>query len=174
MVWGVCSWRDIGPLIRLATTLTVGRYVKFPSDHLHLFMPFEHSDGFEQLQHDNATTHASRVATVWLQEHFSDFRYFHWPPFCPFFLPFSLNKKSMVGKMNGMYFIEVERATNPTPQKGLNGRVNRGCFEIMSMGREIPYRTKCPLREVIVMHRHIICIMYNTDILIFPNNSTDK
>ncbi|GBN12244.1 hypothetical protein AVEN_48714-1, partial [Araneus ventricosus] len=83
MVWGVCCWRDIGPLIRLETTLTVSRYVKFPSDHLHSFMPFEHSDGFGQLQYNNATTYASRVATEWLQEHFSDFRYFHWPPKSP-------------------------------------------------------------------------------------------
>ncbi|GBO42252.1 hypothetical protein AVEN_134762-1 [Araneus ventricosus] len=28
---------------------------------------------------DNATSHASRVATKWLQEHSSDFRHFHWP-----------------------------------------------------------------------------------------------
>ncbi|GBO01529.1 hypothetical protein AVEN_70277-1 [Araneus ventricosus] len=26
------------------------------------------------------TPHTSRVATVWLQEHPSDFRHFHWPP----------------------------------------------------------------------------------------------
>ncbi|GBN74183.1 hypothetical protein AVEN_106174-1 [Araneus ventricosus] len=39
-----------------------------------------HSDGLGQFQKDNATPHASRVATNWLQEHSSDFRHFHWPP----------------------------------------------------------------------------------------------
>ncbi|GBO23976.1 hypothetical protein AVEN_109463-1 [Araneus ventricosus] len=42
-----------------------------------------HSDGFGQFQHDNATPHASKVATKWLQEHTSDFRHFHWPPKSP-------------------------------------------------------------------------------------------
>ncbi|GBL90080.1 hypothetical protein AVEN_37351-1 [Araneus ventricosus] len=32
---------------------------------------------------NNATPHASRVATKWLQEHSSDFRHFHWPPKSP-------------------------------------------------------------------------------------------
>ncbi|GBM91326.1 hypothetical protein AVEN_188615-1 [Araneus ventricosus] len=42
-----------------------------------------HSDGFGQFQQDNATPHASRVDTKWLQEHSSDFRHFHWPPKSP-------------------------------------------------------------------------------------------
>ncbi|GBL86103.1 AT-rich interactive domain-containing protein 2, partial [Araneus ventricosus] len=46
-------------------------------------MPIVHSDGLGQFQQDNATQHASRVATKWLQEHSSDFRYFHWPPKFP-------------------------------------------------------------------------------------------
>ncbi|GBN74299.1 Sodium-coupled monocarboxylate transporter 1 [Araneus ventricosus] len=33
---------------------------------------------------DNATPHASRVATKWLQEYSSDFRHFHWPPKSPY------------------------------------------------------------------------------------------
>ncbi|GFT10045.1 uncharacterized protein TNCV_1114951 [Trichonephila clavipes] len=31
MVWGVCSWRDMGPLIHLDTTLTGDRYKRTPS-----------------------------------------------------------------------------------------------------------------------------------------------
>ncbi|GBM95625.1 LMBR1 domain-containing protein 2 [Araneus ventricosus] len=53
------------------------------SDHLHSFMSIVHSDGLGQFQQDNATPHASRVATKWLQEHSSDFRHFHWPPKSP-------------------------------------------------------------------------------------------
>ncbi|GBN05057.1 hypothetical protein AVEN_31966-1 [Araneus ventricosus] len=42
-----------------------------------------HSDGLGQFQQDNATPHASRVASKWLQEHSSDFRHFHCPPKSP-------------------------------------------------------------------------------------------
>ncbi|GBL60908.1 hypothetical protein AVEN_83530-1 [Araneus ventricosus] len=70
------------PLIRLETTLTGDRYLSILSDHLHSFMSIVHSDRLGQF-HDNATPHASRVATKWLQEHSSDFRHFHWPPKSP-------------------------------------------------------------------------------------------
>ncbi|GBM92888.1 hypothetical protein AVEN_205218-1 [Araneus ventricosus] len=83
MVWDVCSWRDMGPLIRLETTLTGGKYLSILSDHLHSFLSIVNSDGLGQFQQDNATPHASRVATKWFQEHSSDFRHFHWPPKCP-------------------------------------------------------------------------------------------
>ncbi|GBM98246.1 hypothetical protein AVEN_85505-1 [Araneus ventricosus] len=79
MVWDVCSWRDMGPLIRLETTLTGDRYLSIPPDHLHPFMSIVHSDGLGHFQQDNVTPHASRVATNWLQEH----RHFHWPPKSP-------------------------------------------------------------------------------------------
>ncbi|GBN25104.1 hypothetical protein AVEN_60744-1 [Araneus ventricosus] len=46
-------------------------------------MSIVHSDGLGQFQQDNATTHASRVATKRLQEHSSDSRHFHWPPKSP-------------------------------------------------------------------------------------------
>ncbi|GBN95765.1 hypothetical protein AVEN_3715-1 [Araneus ventricosus] len=83
MIWDVCSWRDMGPLIGLETTLTGDRYLIILSDYLHSFMSIVHSDGLGQFQQDNATPHASRVATKWLQEHSSDFRHFHCPPKSP-------------------------------------------------------------------------------------------
>ncbi|GBM80663.1 hypothetical protein AVEN_209857-1 [Araneus ventricosus] len=83
IVRDVCSWHDMGPLIPLETTLTGDRYLSILPDHLHLFMSIVHSDGLGQFQHDNATPHASRVTTKWLQEHSSDFRHFHWPPKSP-------------------------------------------------------------------------------------------
>ncbi|GBM04330.1 hypothetical protein AVEN_146202-1 [Araneus ventricosus] len=46
-------------------------------------MSIVHFEGLGQFQQDNATLHASRVATKWLQEHCSDFRHFHWPPKSP-------------------------------------------------------------------------------------------
>ncbi|GBL78682.1 hypothetical protein AVEN_65252-1 [Araneus ventricosus] len=72
MVWDVCSWCDMGLLIRLETTLTGDRYLSILPDHLHSFMSIVHSDGLGQFQQDNATPHAWRVATKWLQEHYSD------------------------------------------------------------------------------------------------------
>ncbi|GBN59124.1 hypothetical protein AVEN_213396-1 [Araneus ventricosus] len=83
MVRDVCSWRDMGPLIRLETTLTGGRYLSILPDHLHSSIFIVHSDGLGQFQQDNATPHASRVATKWFQEHSSDFRHFHWLPISP-------------------------------------------------------------------------------------------
>ncbi|GFX59783.1 uncharacterized protein TNCV_1778221 [Trichonephila clavipes] len=44
MVWSVCSWCDMGPLIRLDTTLTSDRYVSILSDLLHPFMSTVLSD----------------------------------------------------------------------------------------------------------------------------------
>ncbi|GBO04244.1 hypothetical protein AVEN_212189-1 [Araneus ventricosus] len=78
MVWDVCS--DMGPLIRLETTLTGDRYLSILPDHLHSIMSIVHSDGLGQFQQDSATPHASRAATKWLQEHSFDLRHFHWPP----------------------------------------------------------------------------------------------
>ncbi|GBM59044.1 hypothetical protein AVEN_7423-1 [Araneus ventricosus] len=57
------------------------RHLSILSNHLHSFIV--HSDRLGQFQQDNATPHASRVATNWLQEHSSDFRHFHWPPKSP-------------------------------------------------------------------------------------------
>ncbi|GBM17699.1 hypothetical protein AVEN_89705-1 [Araneus ventricosus] len=56
-----------------------GRCVSNVSYHLHPFISIVHSDEFRQFQQDSATSHTSRVATKWLQEHFSDIRHFHCP-----------------------------------------------------------------------------------------------
>ncbi|GBN73438.1 hypothetical protein AVEN_175874-1 [Araneus ventricosus] len=59
------------------------RYLSILPDHLHSFMSIVNSDGLGQFQQDNATSHTSRVATKWPQEHACDFRLFHWPPKSP-------------------------------------------------------------------------------------------
>ncbi|GFW09652.1 transposable element Tcb2 transposase [Trichonephila clavipes] len=63
MVWGVCSWRSMGPLIRLDTSMTCHRYVSILSDHLLPFIFIVHSDGLGEFQQDIATPHISRMAT---------------------------------------------------------------------------------------------------------------
>ena len=94
MGWGVCSWRDIAPLLRLQTTLTAERYVSILADHLEPFMSIVHFDRIGQFQQDNAAPHTSRVAAEWLQEHPSDFRHFHWPPKSP--------DMNIIDRMSGM------------------------------------------------------------------------
>ncbi|GFS73608.1 transposable element Tcb2 transposase [Trichonephila clavipes] len=74
-VWGMCSWRRIGPLIRLDTTLKGDRYVSILSYHQNPFMSIVHSDRLGEFQQENATSYTSRIATVWLQEHSSEFRH---------------------------------------------------------------------------------------------------
>ncbi|GFV98536.1 transposable element Tcb2 transposase [Trichonephila clavipes] len=80
---GVCSWRDMGPLIRLDTTLIGDSYVSLLSDHLHPFMSVVHSEVLGEFQQDNATPHTFRIATERLQEHSYEFRHFRWPPKSP-------------------------------------------------------------------------------------------
>ncbi|GFU82397.1 transposable element Tcb2 transposase [Trichonephila clavipes] len=61
--WGVCSWRDMEPLICLDTTLTDDRYVSILSDLLHPFMSIEHSDELGEFQQDSVIPHTSRIDT---------------------------------------------------------------------------------------------------------------
>ncbi|GFU01787.1 transposable element Tcb2 transposase [Trichonephila clavipes] len=77
IVWGVCSRRNMGPLIRPDTALTGDRYISILSDHLHPFMSIVHSDRLGEFQQENFT---SRIATYCLQDHSSEFRHFRWPP----------------------------------------------------------------------------------------------
>ncbi|GFU94189.1 transposable element Tcb2 transposase [Trichonephila clavipes] len=49
MVWSICIWRDMGPLIRLDTTLTGERYASIPSNHLLPFMSIVHFDGLGEV-----------------------------------------------------------------------------------------------------------------------------
>lgn len=58
VIWGACSWCDIGPLIRLVTTVTHDGYVRILSYQLQPFMSMVHSDGLGQFQ-DNVTPHTS-------------------------------------------------------------------------------------------------------------------
>ncbi|GFU67750.1 transposable element Tcb2 transposase [Trichonephila clavipes] len=77
MVWGVCSWRDMGPLKHLETALTDDSYVSIQYDRLHPFMSIVRSDGLREVQQDNETPHTSRIAKEWPQEHSSELNQFH-------------------------------------------------------------------------------------------------
>lgn len=47
MVWGVFSWSDMGPLVRLEMTLTGDAYVNLLYDELHPSMSIVQSNGLE-------------------------------------------------------------------------------------------------------------------------------
>ncbi|GFU84915.1 transposable element Tcb2 transposase [Trichonephila clavipes] len=79
MVWGVCSWHDMEPMIRVDTTLTGDRYIIILYDQLQPFMSIVHSDKLGKFQQDNATPRISRISAQWLQVHSFDFRHFRWP-----------------------------------------------------------------------------------------------
>ncbi|GBO19308.1 hypothetical protein AVEN_205706-1 [Araneus ventricosus] len=68
-------------------------------------MSIVYSDGLGQFQQDNATPHASRVATKWLQQHSSDFKYFHWLPKSP--------KMNMIEDIRDALLHAVEKRSPP-------------------------------------------------------------
>ncbi|GFY18211.1 uncharacterized protein TNCV_2046171 [Trichonephila clavipes] len=75
---GCFSWHCLGSLVRVPTSLNAIRYVELLSDHLHSLMLFCYTHGNGVLQKDNCTSHKSRLATGWLDEHSSDFSIINW------------------------------------------------------------------------------------------------
>ncbi|GBL95819.1 hypothetical protein AVEN_738-1 [Araneus ventricosus] len=80
MVCGVFSWQFWGSLLLVPTSLNVIRYVELLCDHLHPFMLYSHPQGNGVFQQDNCTSHRSRLATAWLDEHSSNFSVMNCPP----------------------------------------------------------------------------------------------
>ncbi|GBN54314.1 hypothetical protein AVEN_188180-1, partial [Araneus ventricosus] len=70
----------LGSLVLVPTSLNAIRYVELLDDHLHPFMLCCHPHGNGVLQQDSCTSHRSRLATAWLDEHSSDFSIMNWPP----------------------------------------------------------------------------------------------
>ncbi|GBM00383.1 hypothetical protein AVEN_179200-1 [Araneus ventricosus] len=71
MVWDVCSWRDMGPLIRLEMTLTGNRYLS-----IHVHCAFRRIGTIPGGQCDTPRVESCYQVAP---EHSSDFRHFHWP-----------------------------------------------------------------------------------------------
>ncbi|GFU70287.1 uncharacterized protein TNCV_904291 [Trichonephila clavipes] len=67
-------------------------YLTPTGDHLHPFMLFCYLHGNGVLQQDNCTSHKSRLATGWLDEHSFDFSVINWLPRSP-----ELNLMSIFG-----------------------------------------------------------------------------
>lgn len=75
---GVCSLRDMEPLMHLETILIGEENISILSDQVNPSMSIVHPDGLRQFQQDNTTLHTSWIATDLLQAHSSEFRYFYW------------------------------------------------------------------------------------------------
>ncbi|GFX22595.1 transposable element Tcb2 transposase [Trichonephila clavipes] len=59
-------------------SLNAIRYVELLGDHLHPFMLFFYPHG-----NGSCMSNESRLATGWLEEHFSEFSVINWPPRSP-------------------------------------------------------------------------------------------
>ncbi|GFU38331.1 transposable element Tcb2 transposase [Trichonephila clavipes] len=66
--------------MRVPTSLNAIRYIELLGDHLHSFVLFCYPHGNGIFQQDNCTSHKTRLATGWLDEHSSDFSLIYWPP----------------------------------------------------------------------------------------------
>ncbi|GBO01235.1 Transposable element Tcb2 transposase [Araneus ventricosus] len=90
MVWGVFSWQFLGFLVLVPTSLDAIRYVELLGDYLRPFILYCHSHGNGAFQQDNCTSHRSRLATAWFDEHSSDFLVMNCPPRRPDLNPFQI------------------------------------------------------------------------------------
>nr|KAF6330375.1 hypothetical protein mMyoMyo1_012365 [Myotis myotis] len=83
MVWGMFSWHDLGPLIRVEQRLNSTTYLSIIADQVHpiMLMAYPNGDGF--FQQDNAPCHGARIVQEWFQEHEGDFALLRWPPRSP-------------------------------------------------------------------------------------------
>ncbi|GFW88845.1 transposable element Tcb2 transposase [Trichonephila clavipes] len=80
LIWGAFSWQCLGSLVRVPTSLKAIRFVELLGDHHRPFMLFCYPHGNGVFQQDNCTSHTSRLATGWLDNHSSDLSLINWPP----------------------------------------------------------------------------------------------
>ncbi|MBJ5491542.1 transposase [Salmonella enterica subsp. enterica serovar Derby] len=83
LVWGLFTWTEMGPLVRVTSSLTGQRYREILDDHVLPFVRLQHPTGDLSLQQDNAPCHRSRIVSEWLDEHSSDVTSLPWPARSP-------------------------------------------------------------------------------------------
>nr|KAF6387327.1 hypothetical protein mMyoMyo1_007836 [Myotis myotis] len=83
MVWGMFSWHDLGPLIRVEQHLKSTTYLSIVAVQVHpiMLMAYPNGDGF--FQKDNAPCQGACIVQEWFQEHEGDFTLLRWPPQSP-------------------------------------------------------------------------------------------
>nr|KAF6336831.1 hypothetical protein mMyoMyo1_012050 [Myotis myotis] len=83
MVWGMFSWHDLGPLIRVEQHLNSTTYLSIIADQVHLIMLMVYPNGDGFFQQDNAVCHGAYIVQEWFQEPEGDFILLRWPPQSP-------------------------------------------------------------------------------------------
>ncbi len=83
MVWGIFSWRTLGPLVPIEHGLNTTAYPSIVADHVHPFMTtvFRSSDGY--IQQDNAPCHKAQIISDWFLECDNEFTLLKWSPQSP-------------------------------------------------------------------------------------------
>ncbi|MBJ5103516.1 transposase [Salmonella enterica subsp. enterica serovar Agona] len=83
LVWGLFRWTEMGPLVRVTSSLTGQRYREILDDHVLPFVRLQHPTGDLSLQQDNAPCHRSRIISEGLNEHSSGVTSIPWPARSP-------------------------------------------------------------------------------------------
>ncbi|KAI5098812.1 dixin-A [Silurus meridionalis] len=83
MVWGICSWHILGPLVPIEHRVNATAYLSIVADHVHPFMTtvYPSSDGY--FQQDNAPCHKARIISAWFLEHYNEVTVLKWPSQSP-------------------------------------------------------------------------------------------
>ncbi len=73
MVWGIYSWRTLGPLVPIEHHLNTTAYLSIVADDVHPFMTtvYPSSDGY--FQQDNVPCHKAQIISDWFLEHDNEF-----------------------------------------------------------------------------------------------------
>ncbi len=83
MVWGIFSWKTLGPLVPIEHRLNTTAYLRFVADHVHPFMTTVYSSSDGYFQQDNAPCHKAQIISDWFLEHDNEFTLLKWPPQSP-------------------------------------------------------------------------------------------
>nr|KAF6360184.1 hypothetical protein mMyoMyo1_011136 [Myotis myotis] len=83
MAWGMFSWHDLGPLIRVEQHLNSTTNLSIIADQVHPIMLMVYPNGDDFFQQDNMQCHDACIVQEWFQEHEGDFTLLRWPSQSP-------------------------------------------------------------------------------------------
>ena len=61
MVWGICSWHTLGPLVPIEHRLNAAACLSVDADPVHPFITTEHTSSDGYFQQDNAPCHKAHT-----------------------------------------------------------------------------------------------------------------
>lgn len=83
MVWGIYSWRTLGPLLPIEHCVNITAYLSIIADHVHPFRTSVYSSSDGYFQQDNEPCHKAQIISDWFLEHDNEFTELEWPPKSP-------------------------------------------------------------------------------------------